>query len=235
MGVSTGPDVLVADDHAPTRQLIRRSLEARGFTVMAEVADAHSAIRVCDEHDVDAALLDIRMPGGGIHAASVIGRAQPDIAIVMLTVSDEDEDFFAALAAGASGYVLKGGDPKGIPDTLLRVLSGEAAIDGRLTRRLLGQYRSLDAAQRLRRLLPGGTRLTSKEWEVLGLLNEGLSTGEIARRLFVADVTVRTHVAAVVRKLGVTDRSEAVRVLRDALGVGGPTEGTDRSSEFDGE
>ena len=215
--MTDGRAVLIADDHAPTRRLIRQSVEMRGFTVEVEVADADSAIRRCGEHDVDVALLDIRMPGGGIRAATEIGSAHPDVAVVMLTVSDDDDDFYAALTAGASGYLLKGRDPAEIPDALCRILSGEAAIDGVLMRRLLGKFRSLDATQRVRRLLPGGMQLTSKEWEVLGLLNEGLSTGEIARRLFVADVTVRTHVAAIVRKLGVSDRSEVVRLLQDTI------------------
>ena len=214
MGVTEGPSVLIADDHAPTRALIRRSIEQGGFTVKAEVPDAEAAIRLCEEGDVDVALLDVRMPGGGVHAANVIGTRQPHTAIVMLTVSDDDADFFAALSAGASGYVIKGGDPQGIPDVLWRVLSGEAAVDGVLTKRLVGEYRSWHAEQRMRTLLPPGVHLTHKEWEVVGLLDQGLSTGEIARRLFVADVTVRTHVAAIVRKLSVATRGEALEVLR---------------------
>jgi DNA-binding NarL/FixJ family response regulator len=220
MGVTESPRVLIADDHAPTRTLIRRSIEQRGFTVKAEVPDAQAAIRACSEGDVDVALLDVRMPGGGVHAATVIGAGQPQTAIVMLTVSDDDADFFAALSAGASGYLLKGGDPLRIPDVLWRVLSGEAAVDGTLTKRLVGEYRSWHANQRMRTLLPDGVHLTQKEWEVVGLLDQGLSTSEMARRLFVADVTVRTHVAAVVRKLGVATRVEALAMLR-----GSPADG----------
>ncbi|MGD0393847.1 MAG: response regulator transcription factor [Acidimicrobiales bacterium] len=222
MGVTATPGVLIADDHAPTRRMIRRSIEQRGFLVKAEVPDAHAAVRACGENDVDVALLDVRMPGGGIHAATIIGAEQPHVAIVMLTVSADDSDLFAAVSAGALGYLLKGGDPIGIPDALWRVLSGEAAIDGILTKRLFGEYKSRSSRQRLRNRLSNGTHLTQKEWEVLDLLNRDLSTTEIARRLFVADVTVRTHVAAIVRKLGASDRFEAVRFFRGTLEASDP-------------
>jgi two-component system, NarL family, nitrate/nitrite response regulator NarL len=211
------PRVLIADDHAPTRAMIRRAIEQRGFLVTAEVSDAHDAIREARENPPDVALLDVRMPGGGIHAATVIGREHGDVCIVMLTVSAEDNDFFSALSAGASGYLLKGQDPASLAEALRRVLSGEAALDGVLTKRLVREYSTRTRWQAIRERLPGGHHLTEKEWQVLGFLNDGLVTSEIAERMFVAKVTVRTHLAAIVRKLGVADRAEAVQLLRNHL------------------
>lgn len=214
MAVVPAPSVLIADDHAATRAMVRQAVEGGGFLVCADVPDADGAIRVARQARPDVALLDVRMPGSGIRAAKVIGTEQPQISVVMLTVSAEDDDLFAALSAGASGYLLKGQDPTKIPDVLRMVLSGEAAIPATLVKRLAEEYRVRDVRQRIRARLPGGVRLTPKEWEVLELLNDGLDTAEIGRRLFVADVTIRTHLAAIIRKLQVKDRAGVLRLVR---------------------
>ena len=215
MAIKLGPRVLIADDHAPTRAMVRKAIEDEGFLVCAEVADAKSAIRAADETRPDIAILDIRMPGGGILAANRIATEQPDVLIVMLTVSDEDQDLFSALSAGASGYVLKGQDPASIPEALRMVLAGEAALSGSLVKRLLRDYRVRESRHRVTASLPKGKRLTPREVEVLELLNEGLATTEIGTRLFVADVTVRTHIAAIMRKLDVNDRAGLLRLVRE--------------------
>ena len=217
MAVVPGRRVLIADDHAPTRAVVRRAIEDGGFVVCADVADADAAIRATRDTTPDVVLLDVRMPGSGIRAAEVIGTEHPDIPIVMLTVSDEDSDLFSALSAGASGYLLKGQDPATIPEALRMVLSGEAALSRKLVKRLVQEYRDRDTRQRMRARLPRGARLTPKEWEVLELLNDGLGTAEIASRLFVADVTVRTHLAAIIRKLHAKDRAGVLRMLRGEL------------------
>ncbi len=214
MAVSAGARVLIADDHAPTRAMVRRAIETGGFLVCADVADADGAIRASRETRPDVVLLDVRMPGNGIRAAAVIGTEQPNVPIVMLTISDEDGDLFSALSAGASGYLLKVQDPATIPEALRMVLSGEAALSRKLVKRLVQEYRDRDARQRIRARLPRGARLTPKEWEVLELLNEGLGTAEIARQLFVADVTVRSHLAAIIRKLHVKNRAGVLRMVR---------------------
>jgi DNA-binding NarL/FixJ family response regulator len=191
--------------------MVRRVVEQQGFEVCAEVGDAESAIQAARLTEPDIALLDIRMPGGGIRAAEVIALEHPQVGVVMLTVSAEDEDLFAALSAGSRGYVVKGQDPAIIPETLRRVISGEAAFPGTFVKRLMDEYR---VRQQTRARLPVGARLTPKELEVLELLNDGLGTAEIGRRLFIADVTVRTHVAAIVRKLRVKDRAGALKLVR---------------------
>jgi DNA-binding NarL/FixJ family response regulator len=203
--------VVLADDHAPTRAGVAAVLERSGFRVVAAVADADAAVEAADRERPDVCLLDVRMPGDGIAAAGRIARAWPSVAVVMLTVSREDADLFASLRAGAAGYLLKDTDPERLPHALRGVLAGEAALPRDLVARVLDEFR-----ERARRRVPvaeRGVELTSREWEVLELLREGLSTGQVAERLFVSQVTVRSHVAAVVRKLGVPDREAALRLV----------------------
>src|SRR5208282_2192156 len=113
------------------------------------------------------------------------------------------------------GYVLKGQDPAKVPEVLRMVLSGEAAIPGALVKRFVQEYQARDVHRRIRASVPVDARLTPKEWEVLELLNDGLGTAEIGTRLFVADVTVRTHLAAIICKLHVNGRAGALRLIRD--------------------
>ena len=120
--------VLVADDHPPTRAGVRAALEAGGFTVCAEVADAASAVEAAVRLRPSICLVDIHMPGNGIAAADQITRRVPEAAVVMLTVSQDDEDLFDALEAGAIGYLLKDIDPRRLPDALRAVMRGEAAL-----------------------------------------------------------------------------------------------------------
>lgn len=208
--------VLLADDHAPTRADIRAALEQdERFCVCAEVADAASAIEASLEARPDLCLLDIRMPGNGIAAAWEISARLPETHIVMLTVSRDDRDLFGALRAGASGYLLKDVDPARLPDSLHDVLRGEAALPGALVARVIEEFR--DRSPRRRRIVSDelGQQLTSREWEVLDLLRRGLSTAEIARRLVLSQATVRSHVAAILRKLRVPDRAAAVRLFEE--------------------
>jgi DNA-binding NarL/FixJ family response regulator len=209
----TGPiRVVIADDHPPTRAGVRAALERDGFKVCAEAADGPSALEAALREQPDLCLLDIHMPGGGIEAAEAIVRRLPETAVVMLTVSRTDADLFDALRVGACGYLLKDIDPARLPHALRGVLVGEAALPRRLVALLIDEFR-----ERRRRRVPlvgrRGVDLTNREWEVLELMREGLTTGEIADRLFVSPVTVRTHVSAILRKLHVPDRASALRLL----------------------
>jgi two-component system, NarL family, nitrate/nitrite response regulator NarL len=208
--------VLVADDHAPSRDDIQRALERnQRFSVCASVADAAGAIQAAVRGRPDVCLLDIRMPGDGLAATWEIAARLPQAKIVMLTVSDDDADLFAALRAGAHGYLLKSMSFQRLPDALDGVLSGEAPMPGVLVARVLEQFRGHEP--RWRQPVGDGClrqRLTSREWEILALLARQQSTGEIARRLMLSAVAVRVHIAAIVRKLGVPDRAAAVEVFR---------------------
>ena len=209
--------VLVADDHAPTREDIRAAIEAdERFTVVAVAGDAAGAVQAAIRERPDVALLDMRMPGSGAAAAWEITARLPDTRAVMLTISRADDDLFAALRAGASGYLLKSMPFDAIGDQLAEVLDGHVAMPPELVSRLVEEFR--DTAPRRRTLLSrnAGAQLTSREWQVLDYLRQGLATGEIARRLFVSPARVRRHVAAVLRKLRVPDREAAVRLFEDS-------------------
>jgi DNA-binding NarL/FixJ family response regulator len=206
--------VVVADDHAPTRAAVRQALEQGGFCVTAEAADADGAVAAVRKTRPQVALLDIRMPGNGIDAAATIAENQPSTSIVMLTVSHDDEDLFAALRVGASGYLLKGADPKELPDALRGVLAGEATLTPTLVSRVVTEFRNRERRRFLSARTVDQGRLTPREWEVLELMERGLSTADIAAALFIAKVTVRSHVAAIVHKLHVSDRNAAVRLFR---------------------
>jgi two-component system, NarL family, nitrate/nitrite response regulator NarL len=213
MAMSTAANVLIADDHGPTRTLIREVMEEDGFHVCAEVESATEAIRAADENELDVAILDIRMPGNGLHACEVIRSKQPEICIVMLTVSEDMVDLLGALAAGASGYWLKGEEPQLIPWVVRRVLSGELIIAGMLLKNLLMGQGVHDVRRRLLDHVLQGASFTPKEYEVIELMSEGMTTAEIGDRLFVADVTVRTHIANIVRKLNAVDRDDVRRMI----------------------
>ena len=205
--------VLIADDHPPTRAGVRAALERDNFVVCAEAADARSAIEGARRERPDVCLLDIHMPGDGIHAAETIARELPEAAVVMLTVSRTDADLFNALRAGASGYLLKDIDPARLPLALRGVLEGEAALPRRLVALLIEEFRERKRRRRIPLVGRRGVELTDREWEVLELMKQGLTTDEIATRLFISPVTVRTHVSAVLRKLHVPTREAALKLL----------------------
>ena len=205
--------VLIADDHPPTRAGVKAALEMDGFVVCAQAADARAAIEAARTEKPDVCLLDIHMPGDGIHAAETISRELPDAAVVMLTVSRTDADLFNALRAGASGYLLKDIDPTRLPLALRGVLEGEAALPRRLVALLIEEFRERKRRRRVPLVGRRGVELTDREWEVLELMKQGLTTDEIAGRLFISPVTVRTHVSAILKKLHVSTREAALELL----------------------
>jgi DNA-binding NarL/FixJ family response regulator len=205
--------VVMADDHTRLRAVIRQSLEESGCQVVAEGATADDAVRLTVEHGPDVALLDIHMPGSGIQAAQEIARLAPGTAIVMLTQSADDEDLFDSLRAGAAGYLLKDMDTSRLGDALRAVLAGEGAMSPRLVARIMDEFRA-PTKRRFGRKSAAAAKLSAREWEVMQLLGQGLSTEEVAGRLFVSPTTVRVHVSTVLKKLRVHDRESAFRLLR---------------------
>lgn len=205
--------MVLADDHAHVRAQVRSALEAGGCLICAEGSTADEAVRLTLEHRPDVALLDIHMPGNGIHAAGRIRRDAPDTAIVMLTASQDDDDLFDSLRAGASGYLLKDADPGSLAESLRGVLAGEAAMPPSLVTRILEEFRR-PARRRFGRS-SAAAKLSEREAEVMALLARGLSTDEVGRKLFLSPTTVRVHVSTVLRKLQVKDRASALALLRD--------------------
>jgi DNA-binding NarL/FixJ family response regulator len=214
-----GLRVLVADDHAPTRDDVRRALAKGGMEVCAEAADAAHAVQRALETKPDICLLDLRMPGGGVAAAWEIAARLPTTKIVVLTVSDDDASLFGALRAGAVGFLVKDIDLNLLPRALQDVADGRAAIPRSLVARMVKQFHATDPRFRTTTVVGElGERLTSREWDVLAALADGLSTREIGRRLQLKPSGVRAHISALVHKLGVEDRKEAIAFFRETTG-----------------
>jgi DNA-binding NarL/FixJ family response regulator len=205
--------VLIADDHAQLRAMVAELLEEAGFDVVAQAATGDGAAQQAIAHRPDVALLDIRMPGGGIVAARQIAAALPDTRILMLTVSADSDDVLDALQAGAQGYVLKGATAEEIVDAVRAVHEGRAVIAPAVAPTVLQEIRR-SRERHIR--ISGGTSvpLTEREWSILQLLEQDESTTAIASALYVAPVTVRSHILALNRKLGVRNRAEAVALFR---------------------
>ena len=156
--------------------------------------------------------MEVRLPGGGIRAARRLAARLPDTAVVMLTGSSAEGDFFDALHAGVAGYLLKDLDPGRLQHALEGVLAGESAVPRRLVPRLMEEFRR-SSGRRLALERRRGPSLTAREWEVTDLLRSGRSTAEVATRLSLSPVTVRRHLSAVTAKLGVADRKAALKLL----------------------
>ena len=208
-----GLRVVIADGHAPTRGLFREALERSGIAVCGEARDAAGAVKAVSQHRPDVVLLDVHIAGDGIQAACEITELAPDTPVVMLAEFEDDFQLFAALEAGAAGYLLKDIDLNRLPDVLEGVLKGESALPRTLVSRVVEEF---NARGRALDLLVGrnpADRLTNREWEVFELMRKDLSTAQIADALFVSRATVRTHVSAIMRKLHVTDRAAAIRLI----------------------
>jgi DNA-binding NarL/FixJ family response regulator len=203
---------VVADQDTRSRSQLRRLLESNGFIVTAEAADAAQAVATTHHHRPALCVIDVEIVGGGIRAISEISLVAPEVAIVVYTNSVATDHLFGALRAGAKGYLLKDTDPARLPLALKGALNGEAAIPRALIRHVLEDYRTRPPA----RSDPHGplARLTTREWEVLELMRQGLSTPEIAERLYISQATVRSHVAGLLRKTGVSRRSDAIQLIR---------------------
>jgi two-component system, NarL family, nitrate/nitrite response regulator NarL len=204
--------VVVADDHPAMREELRETVEQdERFAVVAVAADGAGAVAAALRERPDVCLLDIRMPGSGIAATREITARLPDTKVVIITVSVDDDDLLNALRAGAVGYLPKDIDPHRLPEALHEAVEGGAAIPTQLVARLIAEFR--DHGPRRRTVVSEvGYDLTSREWEVLNLLRQGRSTAEIASKLYVSHATVRSHVAAVLRKLRLPNR-KALRAL----------------------
>ncbi|GAA2217002.1 response regulator [Micromonospora olivasterospora] len=210
--------VLIADDQALVRAGFRMILESRDdIEVVGEAGDGEQAIRLAGQTRPDVVLMDVRMPGlDGVCATARLTAATDALKVIILTTYDLEEPLYAALRAGASGFLLKDVRPADLVEAIRVVAGGDALLAPTATRRLLDRFRATD----LTPAAPSDTldRLTDREREVLTLLARGASNAEIADRLTVTEATAKTHVSAILRKLQVRDRVQAV-VLAYDLGL----------------
>jgi DNA-binding NarL/FixJ family response regulator len=205
--------VLIAEDHPLFREGMRGRLDrVADVAVVGEAASGDEAVELAQKLEPDVILMDIKMPGlNGIEATREIQRANPQIGILVLTMFEDDDSVFAAMRAGAKGYLLKDSGGEGVVHAIRAVASGEAVFGPGVAERMIGFFSAPRAAPK--RAFP---ELTEREEEVLSLVAQGKSNREIARQLFVSLKTVRNHVSNILLKLQVADRAQAVIRARDA-------------------
>jgi DNA-binding NarL/FixJ family response regulator len=192
------------------------ALAGHGFEVCAEADSADAAIEAARRERPDVCLVEAGLPGGGVAAAERILRARSGTVVVMLSAAVDEEQLFAAVRAGARGYLLKDMNPARLSMALRGVLRGEAALPRVLMGAVLDELRAREHGRHASELSRLGVQLTSRERQVLELLEQGLETAEIGGRLSISAITVRRHVSEVLRKLGAPDRESALRLLRQS-------------------
>jgi len=223
------PRVVIADDQTMVRGGFRMILGASGITVVAEAADGAQAVAAVLKYRPDVVLMDIRMPEmDGLEATRRIlaAPAGRDFRIIILTTFDLDQYVYAALTAGASGFLLKDVTPEQLVAAVQMVRCGDALLAPSITRRLVERFAPRQAARPA--VHADLSELTPRELEVLRLLARGLSNAELATELTLSEATVKTHVGRILTKLQLRDRVQAV-VLAYETGLAGPGTGPDPS------
>ena len=203
--------VLIAAERLPTRVGLRLALEPEARCT--EAADAESALEAAVRDRPDVCLLGLDLNGQGLRVVHEIATRVPSAAVILLTNSLDEEEFMAAVRAGASGYLTQSLDPKRLPYVVRGALRGEPAVPRRFVSRLLDELRTRERRRSVVLAGKGRIALTAREWEVAEMLLRAASTSDIAAKLGVAPVTVRRHVGSVERKLGVSTRAEVVALL----------------------
>ncbi len=213
--------ILLADDHALFRDGVASLLTAWGHQVVGQVADGEAAVAVAETLLPDLVLMDVAMPGGGgLAATRRLAAAAPGVAIVMLTASEDIDDLFAAIKAGARGYLLKNLESAELRGMLLAIERGEAAITPAIAGRILTELARPEpvAAPTPDAGRPDPDRLTEREMDVLRLVVAGMRNKEIATDLGISENTAKFHLRNILDKLHAQNRAEVVaRAMRDGL------------------
>jgi DNA-binding NarL/FixJ family response regulator len=206
--------VLIADDHPLFRDGLRALLNSIPQTEMVgEAANGEEVLKQAAELKPDVILMDIQMPGlNGIDATKLILRADPNIGIVVLTIFEDDELVFAAMRAGARGYILKGADQTEILRAIGAAMRGEAFFGAPIAKRLTHFFSAPTSSP----TAPAFPELTGREREVLDLIAQGFNNREIAEQFVLSPRTVRNHISSIFSKLQVTDRARAIVLAREA-------------------
>lgn len=209
-----GVTVLIADDEPSFRSGLRALLgSADGLDIVGDAADGEEVIRLAAELQPDVVLMDINMPGiNGIEATRQVLATSPHIAVLMLTMFEDDDSVFAAMRAGAHGYLLKGALKAELLRAIRTVTGGGVVFGAAIAHRTMRYFATLTP------IGPGGLfpELTNREREVLSLIAQGHNNADIARRLHVSGKTVRNHITNIFSKLQVADRSQAIVLARDS-------------------
>jgi len=212
---------MIVDDHALFRRGLEMVLdEEEGIKVVGQASDGSEAVQKAGESLPDVVLMDIRMPrSSGIEACRAMKEVVPSAKIVMLTISDEEEDLFEAIRAGASGYLLKDLPLDEVAETVRAVHGGQSLINPSMAGKLLTEFATLakrDAEERAQQV--PAPRLTEREMQVLKLVARGMNNRDIAKELFISENTVKNHVRNILEKLQIHSRMEAVMVaVREKL------------------
>jgi DNA-binding NarL/FixJ family response regulator len=212
---------LIVDDHALFRRGLEMVLAAeQDIELVGEASDGEEAVKKAGESLPDVVLMDIRMPrSSGIEACRAMKEVVPSAKIVILTISDEEEDLFEAIRAGASGYLLKDIPLDEVAETVRAVHGGQSLINPSMAGKLLHEFATLarrDAEERVEQI--PAPRLTDREMQVLKLVARGMNNRDIGKELFISDNTVKNHVRNILEKLQIHSRMEAVMVaVRDKL------------------
>ncbi|HMJ32735.1 MAG TPA: response regulator transcription factor [Baekduia sp.] len=205
--------VLIADGDASTRTGLRVTLAAAGFSIAGESRDAESAVVAALAERPELLVLAADLPGGGMEASRKVAALLPGTRIVMLSRDPSGEELVAAVQAGASGYLGEDVSQARLPAALRGILAGEVALPRRLTQHLLDELRGRNVRHAVVDA-QASSALTTREWEVLELLMEQTSTGDMARRLGISQVTVRRHVSSLLGKLGLSSRAGVGDLVR---------------------
>lgn len=199
--------VVIADDHHLVRIALASLLAGESdIEVVGEAADSESAVAAVLQHKPDVLLLDLRMPGaGGVEVCRRVKESAPETAVLVLTSFDGDEELFGVLEAGASGYLMKDTKPDRVAPAIRSVSDGQTVLDAGIASRVIGgRTGGANANQML------ADPLSERELEVLTLMARGMNNKEIGRELWIGEATVKTHVSHILRKLGQSDRTQAV-------------------------
>jgi DNA-binding NarL/FixJ family response regulator len=203
--------VLIVDDHALFRRGLIQVLQFEdGIEVVGEAEDGEDAIAKCEEHAPDVLLMDVRMPRvSGIDATRRLSESMPTLKILMLTVSDEEDDLYEAIKAGATGYLLKEISIEEVADAVRAVMQGQTLISPSMASKLIQEFNALAKRADEKQQVPA-PKLTDRELEVLKLVAQGLTNREIADQLYISENTVKNHVRNILEKLHLHSRMEAV-------------------------
>jgi DNA-binding NarL/FixJ family response regulator len=212
--------VVIADDHPVFRRGLKALLDGEdGLEVVGDAADGQEAVKVVLDLEPDVVVMDLHMPVlGGVEAAKQIREVLPDIGVLVLTMHEDDELVFAAMKAGARGYLVKTTDDDEIVRAVQAIGAGEAIFSATIAQRMMGYFTAISSSKAV--LFP---QLTDRERDVLELMASGLDNPSIAYKLSLSGKTVRNRVSAIFTKLQVADRAQAIVRAREA-GLGSPSQ-----------